>query len=102
MSNKYIDALCKCPVHGSVNRETCCPPHGSMSVDSPQEMLSKMGKIVGGGVALIAAFGGGIYLIGKLGDKHNIDDKLNAYGEGLANDIQSFQQGLDKRMSGEM
>ena len=98
MANKYINAICKCPVHGSVNKEVCCPPHGSMSVESPQEMLSEMGKIIGGGVAFVAAFVGGIYLVGKLGD----DDKIHAYGEGLADDIQSFKQGLDKRMSGEI
>jgi len=102
MSNKYIDVLCKCPVHGSVNKEVCCPPHGSMSVESPQEMLSQMGKIIGGGVAIIAALTGGIYLVGKLGDKYKVDDKLHAYGEELASDMQSFQKGLDKRMSGEI
>jgi len=68
MSNKYINVICDKPNYGAV--------------ESPQEMISLMGKVIGGGVALVATLAGGIYLIGKLGDKHKIDDKIHAYARG--------------------
>jgi hypothetical protein len=32
MSNKYIDTICRCPKHGSVNRDICCPKTGSKNL----------------------------------------------------------------------
>ena len=54
MSNKYIDVLCKCPVHGSVNRETCCPTYGAVDSEMDKQIKSAGLGILIGSVALIA------------------------------------------------
>jgi hypothetical protein len=47
MSNKYINAICKCPVHGSVNREICCPAtYGSTDMNKKAQSVS-IGLLLG-------------------------------------------------------
>ena len=48
MANKYINAICKCPVHGSVNREKCCPTYGAQDSETDQKIKSAgLGMLMG-------------------------------------------------------
>ena len=54
MSNKYIRAICECPIHGSINKNVCCPQYGAEEKSSAASI--GLGMLMGAGFLFAIPF----------------------------------------------